>query len=361
MKPKALLCAAFLAALSTLCLPNRAYSDDSAASIAAGGLVARREIRVVMAKEVLYISPTKIVVDYDFRNDSDQNVTTEVAFPVPAYTYDFDGPPIPSQSFSDFRLVVDGEHVEFQTEAKATLKGKDVTGILTSDGIDIPTFGHLRETNSPEVELHTPDMERLPKPEQERLVRLGLFGTDRPWGTWTVHLQYHWTQAFRAHSTVHIRHEYTPVEGSKLMPPETLKNVLQHKEPTGNADTVQYELQDMHHLESLCPDSSFLNGLIRGIEASGPGYGQFAHPSWVDFILTSANTWRQPIEDFTLIVERGKSDSGQPDTRFVSFCAPQNAPVTKLDADRFQVHLTNFVPTAELHIGYFDLPAPPPK
>jgi hypothetical protein len=353
-----------IAAGIVLCAANPALADDSAASIAAGGLVPRRETRIVMAKEVLQISPARVVVDYDFRNDTDQDVTTEVAFPVPPYSYSPDGPGIPYASFSDFHLFVDGKQAAFQIEAKATLSGKDVTAILQSDGIDIATFGHLHEPSGAESYYHTPDLERLPPMEQRRLIDLGLFEPEKSdqWGAWTVSLQYHWTQTFPAHSTIHIRHEYTPVDGSELMSPETLKNVLQHKEPTGDAETVKYAREDVQRLEGLCPYPSFLNGLIGQMGASGPGYGQFAHPRWVDFILTSANTWKQPIEDFTLIVERGKPM--EDDTRvFVSFCSPQNAPVEKLDADRFQVHLTGFVPTAELRIGYFDVPdaKPAPK
>ena len=141
------------------------------------------------------------------------------------------------------------------------------------------------------------------------------------------------------------------------MLPDTLKNVYGHKQPTGDADTQKYALQDMHLLEGLCPDSLFLGAMIAGIASSGPGYGQYAHPHWVDFILTSANTWKQPIEDFTLTVERGKPEEEDTQT-FVSFCSPQNASVEKLDADHFQVHLTNFVPASELRIGFFDVPIP---
>jgi hypothetical protein len=75
---------------------------------------------------------------------------------------------------------------------------------------------------------------------------------------------------------------------------------------------------------------------------------------WVDFILTSANTWQRPIEDFTLIVERPRSEQGW--HVLVSFCSPRSGKVDKLDADHFQVHLTDFVPTSELHIGFFDVP-----
>jgi hypothetical protein len=111
----------------------------------------------------------------------------------------------------------------------------------------------------------------------------------------------------------------------------------------------------MQLLEGLCPDPQLLSGMIAQIQAGGPGYGHYAHPHWVDFILTSANTWKQPIEDFTLIVDRGKPEEQGTQT-FVSFCAPQNAPVDKVNAETFQVHLTNFIPQSELRIGFFDVP-----
>ncbi|MGP8253881.1 MAG: DUF4424 family protein [Terracidiphilus sp.] len=355
MNPKVLVCALLTVVGACASTPIPVWADDSAASIAAGGLVPRRETRIVMAKEVLRISPTKIVVDYDFRNDSDQNVTTEVAFPIPPYGYGPESPEISSASFSDFKLLVDGKPVKYQTEAKATLNGKDVTGILTSDGIDIASFGHLRDFGATDSRVHTPDVERLPKAEQQRLARLGLFDADDGWGTWDAHLQYHWTQTFPAHSTVHIRHEYTPVEGFEMMPLETFRNFLQHTQPGGNDESVRYQREDLQLLRRFCPDPSLLRASIRAIENTDPENGPYAYPHWVDFILTSANTWKQPIEDFTLIVERGKPDAGNSRT-FVSFCSPQNAPVGKLDADHFQVHLTNFVPASELHIGFFDLP-----
>ena len=361
MVGKTVLCAFAITAGLAFLAAAPAPADDSAASIAAGGLVPRRETRIVMAKEVLRISPDKIVVNYDFRNDTDQDVTTEVAFPIPPYTYGPDGPAISDASFSGFQLFVGGKTVAFQAEAKATLNGKDVTAILTANKIDIASFGHLREPDPASTQTQTPDVLRLPKAEQQRLAQLGLYDADDGWGLWTVQLQYHWTQTFPAHSTVHIQHQYTPVEGDELMLLDTLKNVSAHKQPTGDPDTVKYELEDMQRLEALCPDPAFLSGLIGRMDASGPGYGQYAHPHWVDFILTSANTWKQPIEDFTLIVERGKPEEENTQT-FVSFCPPQNAHVDKLDANTFQVHLTNFVPQSELRIGFFDAPqaAPPP-
>jgi hypothetical protein len=313
-----------------------------------------------MAKEVLRISPTKIVVDYDFRNDSDQDVTTEVAFPIPPYKNEFPEGDIKSQSFKNFQLWVDGKPIHYESEVKATLNGKDVTGWLEADHIDIPTFGHFDDTTENaqgEGQVLVPDLTRLSKNAQRRLIKEGIFedqgGT--MFSLYTVHLQYHWAQTFPAHSTVHIRHEYTPVVGFEMMTLETFKDSSHHTEPEGNDESTRAQRQDIQLLNGFCPDPSLLRSAIHSIEAAPSESGPYAYPHWIDFILTSANTWKQPIEDFTLIVERGKPEAGNSRT-FVSFCSPQNAPVEKLDADHFQVHLANFVPSAELHIGYFDLP-----
>lgn len=353
MKLKTPLCAFAITAGLGLFAAAPAPADDSAASIAAGGLVSRRETRIVMAKEVLRISPDKIVVDYDFRNDTDQDVTTEVAFPIPPYGYGPEDWAITEASFSDFKLSINGKTVAFRTEAKATLKGRDVTPILTADHIDIASFGHLREPSGHDWRVHTPDVERLPKAEQQRLAKLGLYDADDGWGLWMVHLQYHWTQTFPAHSTVHIRHEYKPVEGFELMPADTFKNALTGAAPGGQGEIEREQVFDVKLLSGFCSDASFLRGAIARLEAQDEQTGRFAYPHWVNFILTSANTWRQPIEDFTLIIERGKPQSGM-GSRSIEFCTPQNAPVTKLDADHFQVHLTNFIPKSELRIGFFD-------
>jgi hypothetical protein len=338
-------------------MPSRA--DDSAAAIAAGGLIPRHETRIVMAKETLQISPTKVIVDYDFRNDTDQDVTTEVAFPIPPYTENWAEQDVKAQSFTSFHLWINGAPATFRTEARAVLNGRDVTALLKADKIDIATFGHLEE-QAPLM----PDVDRLPKQEQERLEKLGLVTLGDPdEANWKVHLQYHWTQTFPAHSTVHIRHEYSPAIGFQPIQWAAFQKALaagHNTKPSPRADDeTEYDTQT---LRSFCPDPSFLRGAIHSIQKQPADSGYYVSSSWVDFILTSANTWKQPIQDFTLIIERGKPVDGYGKPipgvrRVISFCAPEHAAVTRLDSDRFQVHLTNFVPRAELHIGFFDFDA----
>ena len=314
--PAVLLCA-------LLCLPL--HADDGASSISAGGLVATREPRITMAKEVLAISLKHVVVDYDFRNDTDAPVTTEIAFPIPGYDSGPEETDPARAGFDDFKLFIGGKPYAFQTEIKATVKGKDVSGLLRGDHIDIATFGHEDDQD------RSRDLKHLSPAQVKELVAAGAYRLDGndPSPDWTVEKRYHWTQTFPAGSTVHIRHEYSPVDGAQLIPTDLL--APGHKvEPD-----EKYAVEDM---TSMCPSPAAMQAL--GAKKNG-----IVVANWVDFILTTANSWKQPIEDFTLIVER----TDPKDT--VSFC--WDGPVTKLDANRFQAHTVNLVPSKELHIGFY--------
>lgn len=346
--------------LATLVLPVTVLADDSAAAIAAGGLVPRRETRIVMAKEVLRISLKKIVVDYDFRNDTDEDVTTEVAFPVPSYDHSENSYIVSMASFHDFLLSIDGKPAPFKAEAKATFKGKDVTGILEAEKIDIASFGHIQEHEGLDTRNKIPDFTRLPENEQNRLTALKLFdiGKDTAEANWIVHLQYHWTQTFPAHTTVHIRHEYTPVDGSAgmIMDEKSLLDI--RKVPVNEANPKLLDPNDPSDITTYCLGLPLAKSLAANIHQSVLNgldpTDETLILNYVDFILTTANSWRKPIEDFTLIIERPKPESGG--HVLVSFCSPMNGKVEKLDADHFQVHLTNFIPISELHIGFFEVP-----
>lgn len=324
-----------LAMSAVLFTSESALADDTAVSIAGGGLIPRRETRIVMAKEVLTLSLDKIVVDYDFRNDTNEDVTTEVAFPVPPYENGFPEIGVADQAFRSFRLWVDGKPVHYRSQAKATLNGKDVSGVLEANHIDIPTFGHFTETQDSRgvgVVLD-PDFTRLPLVKRKELVKAGLFddGEDTRYGLWTVSLQYYWTQTFPAHSSTHVRHEYTPVAGYR-------GSIKDGPGPSANPDSAK-------EFPQFCIDDR-LGGVLNKIAKTSDKNASYY---WVDFILTTANTWKTPIEDFTLIVERPHRKSELAD--YVSFC--WDGLVTKIDSDHFSARATNLVPTKELKVGFF--------
>lgn len=320
-------------------VPLRA--DDGAASIAAGGIVMmKQEPRITMAKEVLQISAKKVIVDYDFRNDSDVDITTEVAFPIPDYDFSFDLSGS-QQGFEDFRLWIDGSPVQYQVEARAFVKEVDYTKLLSSMHVDVASFGHgplLGEVKGQQRALaESQDIERLTPAQRGELEKAGLIaqdGDDEP--QWHVRKKYHWQQVFPAHKTVHIRHEYTPVGGSE-------NSVAYGLGSHPDASMVE-------EIESFCLD----NRLRAGLREIANSKDRWASYSYVDFILTTANTWKTPIEDFTLIVERphGKNNRGESDLAdYVSFC--WGGPITKIDADHFSAHTVNLVPAKELRVGFF--------
>jgi len=176
------------------------------------------------------------------------------------------------------------------------------------------------------------------------------------WLNWENHRQYHWTQTFPAHSTTHIRHEYTPVSGFS---PDWSTKALQYA-LTPSMTRTNHKLwlsSGTDEIAGYCLAPVQLRGLIHKIKSNkhpNENYGDF-EVKWVDFILTTANTWKKPIEDFTLIVDSAPPSEIDESPTFMGLCLPQNAKLEKLDDQHMQVHITNFVPTAELHIGYFDI------
>jgi hypothetical protein len=300
-------------------------ADDGATSISVGGLVAAREPRITMAKEVLIISTKKVVVDYDFRNDTDAAVTTEIAFPIPAFTLGPETADPARAGFDDFKLFVGGRPFPFQTEIKAVVNGKDVSAMLRKDGIDIATFGHSDDNDE------SLDLKKVSPAEKHALLAAGVYTLDgqRDSPEWSVEKRYHWTQTFPAKATVHIRHEYSPVTGGQLVPTYLL---------AANHKVTPEEKYAVEDVASLCVAPTAIKAL--GAKKNGT-----LALEWVDFILTTANSWKRPIEDFTLIVERPDAQ------KTVSFC--WDGPVVKVDANHFSAHTTNLVPTKELRVGYY--------
>jgi len=334
-----------LLVLAALLVTSTAVADDGAASVAAGGLVLmKREPRITMAKEVLHIAPNKVVVDYDFRNDSDEDVTTTVAFPVPAYRFGEDETVNTDPAFKDFALAVDGHPKQFAVQIRAVLGNRDITSAFAGSNIDIASFGHFDE-NSADYTQPVPDYVHASASTRKRLAALGAFEDGVP--NWRVKKMYYWTQTFPAHGIVHIEHSYSPVFGgvnSVQYGLEAEKEAAKDSDLKAAADEV----------DSSCIMPSLKDSLLKLSERN-----DMSVPfNYVDFILTTANTWKTPIEDFTLIVDRPRADkliakhqsSTQPNRVLVSFC--WNGPIQHPDSNRFIAHATNFVPRKELRVGF---------
>jgi hypothetical protein len=179
-----------------------------------------------------------------------------------------------------------------------------------------------------------PDIATLTAPQRKQLEELGLISPKDGFALWQGRKKYHWQQTFLARKTLHIRHEYTPVLGGS----NGFRDGMGHSPEKFAAD----------ELKTFCMDDQLRTKLESLVDRDG-GY------DYVDFILTTANTWKTPIEDFTLLVERprSKNNRGLAGTTYVTFC--WDGPVTKIDADHFSARTGNLVPSKELRIGFFSV------
>ncbi|MGO9121839.1 MAG: DUF4424 family protein [Desulfomonilaceae bacterium] len=72
-------------AASALIPATQTFANDTVARVGAGGLSFTKTEDIRMLEEILQISRRQVKVKYRFRNESDQDIHTTVAFPLPSY------------------------------------------------------------------------------------------------------------------------------------------------------------------------------------------------------------------------------------------------------------------------------------
>jgi hypothetical protein len=312
-------------------------ANDEASGVAAGGVVPRQEQRISIKKERLTIknsgeySCCTIEVEYEFLNESNEDVTTVVAFPMPEYYFALVGPP---GEFRDFKVWINGRDQKYQTEFRAMVNGKDYTETLTSLGIRVSTFGDA----TPEHWPSGYQIEKLSWDEQEKLIRMGLIDKrdNNLWPLWALRKKHFWTQTFPANQVVRISHLYTALDGNK-----------QIRLPKKSKTEFWNEFKE---LPDGCFEGNLLISLNRKLESAlKSAENLWIYCSWVKYILTSANTWKTPIKEFELIVEKPRSKKIHPS--YISFC--WDGKVEKVENNRFIARKQDFVPTQELTVYFF--------
>lgn len=322
-------------------LLSLAFGNDSAASVGLGGVQLGREARISMERERLTVSVDKITVEYEFLNGTANDITTEVAFPVPPYDRHFLDAGFP-KGVDDFRVWVDGRAKTYQVDVKAMLNGIDYSRLLQQLGVDVAYLGHFTD-DDPKHDPYSPDIEKLTRSQREELKRLGLIRSDNGFMGWTVVKIYHWRQTFPARKALHIRHEYAPIIGFEPLAPEVTVPVPRRVRTQEFAAAIR----------DSCIDQALQNTLTLAARKDKES-GGYIETFWIDYILTTANTWKTPIKTFELIVERPKP-SGRwyaPRRRWLSSLCWEG-PVEQLDAGHFVARASNFVPKRELHITFF--------
>ena len=325
----AILAVAFLAAAI---VPGMA--NDSTAEIGAGGLVLAQTRDIAMESEILYISMDEVRVDYVFRNRSDHDVETVVAFPMP----DLEVSPywevaIPNfeDNFLGFTVTVDGTAIRPELQQRALVAGVDVTDRVIAAGLPVAPIGAYLGLDVG----HLSD-DALRDLEAWGIVTIegDLGGGERPMvvAAWTLKSAYWWRMTFPVGREVAVEHRYTPAVG-------------------GAAGT--YVLGDgtrtephPYYANKYCVDSGFMSAVRKRAATETDDGGHYSE-RWLSYVLSTGANWLGPIGTFRLIVDKGSTDN------LVSFCGEG---VTKTGPTTFEMDLDGFVPERDLDVLFIVAP-----
>lgn len=310
-------------------LAAAAFANDGVAETTAGGLVLRQTRDIDMVSEDLYVSADRIRVRYVFRNRTPSDVRVTVAFPMP--DRDFNELRYEDANYpADFATRVDGRPVAMQVERHAFARGVDQTALLQRLGLPLVA--------DDTVAVVSEAADRL-RPEQVRqLVALGLLeGSEYDAGrglrtnyepTWTLKEMWYWEQVFPAGRDLVVEHEYTPGVGTS--------NGTSLAEPQYRSDP-----QIQAYMRRYCVDRDFLAGLDRMLARSTPENPVLAGERTISYVLTTGAGWRSPIQDFRLVVDKGRPDN------IVSFCGEG---LRRISPTQFEMRRRNWRPDRDLAV-----------
>ncbi len=321
-----------IAGVLVLMAATAARANDSTAELGTGGLVLSRSDVVRMAREDLFISREEVRVDYVFRNESDEDVTSIVAFPMPdieaSPALNVSIPFISDDDFLGFQVIVDGAMVEPELEQRVFAVGIDVTDELAANGV--PLF--------PYADAVTDALAALPRDLLLSWKERGIVIFDeyddgsgvqvdlQPY--WSLKSTYWWRMTFPAGSDVKVSHRYTPSVGGSV----GLNFFFDGRfDPAARAE----------YRQRYCMDEGFEAAVMKAAKASPDGYPRLFETR-LSYVLKTGGNWALgTIGDFTLTVDKGDPKN------IVSFCGTG---VRKIGPTTFQMKATDFYPEHDLEI-----------
>jgi hypothetical protein len=326
-----------LTVIASVAAPQ-AHANDGFGALGAGGIIVGHIDRIALTHEALDISQTGINVTYTFLNQSDQDITAPVSFPLPPYSAFPWGLAPPRAAPPNFRVDVFGPsgtgigQPSFSTRVWAVVNGADITPQLASLGfserdIALMPFDEITEAHpylnrSAAVIAALRDAGWVNKDDQPM---------------WDVHVAYEWQQLFPAQQILHIRHFYRPFYSGGAA--------------SGYAGPDDDAFGDEWLRKSFCANDDMVNRMHALFERKndlGP-YGTVPGIE-VDYVLQTGNTWKDGIEDFDLTVWP------QSPYELVAFCLDgTEAPLTEVSATGWARHAVvrhykQFHPSTDLKI-----------
>ncbi len=311
--------------------PLPALANDSVAGLGAGGLILGRTDAISMDNEDLFISMDAVKVDYVFRNTTDKDVETIVAFPMPDIDAEpNDMPNLPdytSDNFLDFKVWIDGAPVTPMLEQRAFAVGVDITDELIAKGI--PASPYLQAAADA---LTTLSEENAADWLNRGMIYIDSYDDGSGWKhvrtpVWTLKSTYWWKAKFPAGKRVRVSHQYKPSLSSAV----GVGFFYDGKFQDGYAEDKQ----------RYCIDESFEKAIVKAAKV-GPDGSPAMSQNAIEYVLTTGGNWALgTIGEFNLTIDKGKPNN------LVSFCAEG---VTKTGPTRFEVHARDFNPKKNFEV-----------
>lgn len=296
-----------------------AQANDSTGFVGTGSIQYLKNPHIEMQREDLYISQRQIRVAYSFKNNSAQDITETVLFPLPEVSAGYDGDFADTAGLIDsFRIWADGKAVKPQIHVRAFFE--------TQDGKKADLTAKLKQCGLSDIELMAPwtnryDHEKVSAkikaclaPQAAKLKKVDDDISD----FWSATIVYSWKQTFKAGKTTEIKHQYAPlVGGSFVYPPQFEKG--------GEMDKAYCISDDLRRT-------------LADHKRKMRFYTQLG------YVLTTGANWAKPIGKFTLTIER---EPGQ----LVSLCWDKS--LRKISPTVFRAEKTDFLPKKDLDIIFF--------
>lgn len=266
---------------------GRAHANDSTALIAAGGIELTGNKHISMVSENLYVSEREIRVDYVFKNISQNDITTLVAFPLP----DLDLSLLsesdvvgmndsPSNNFLNFSVTVNGQKIAHASEFKAYAIGSSIDIAANLDQYKLPWQSMTQRLRTALQDLNSTDAAAL-----EKLGAIGVAGEYRN-PLWLVQGKFYWQQNFPAGQSVTVSHRYNPIVAHSFF--------------------YRDELNYGNTAKEYCVDEGTKAAILKKLAAKSEPE---LYTRRIDYILKTANNWAGPIGDFTLTLDKGLADN----------------------------------------------------
>jgi hypothetical protein len=309
-----------------------AHANDSSSAIGLGGLELTLNNAVSMDSEDLFLSMDKVVVKYQFTNNTAKDVETLVSFPLPPVPggigYLGDGA-LPDWKDFDFQTLVGGVPVTYDKIVKVTANGKDVTARLKQLGWQVEYWDY-------ENEAANAKWFDLGQSEKQAYVDEGLLkwrDNDKKYvrPVWQVTTYITRKQVFPAGKTINVEHSYKPITGG------TIGGMLEksNRRDPGFKD----------YSTNFCIDKTFIQAFDKrrysSVKNKNNDEGSFYVESWLDYILKSGANWQGPIKDFRLVIDKGNPGN------LISLCMDG---IKKISPTQFEVRKTNFEPKKNISI-----------